>query len=418
MLLLLVFSIISLVFSTPAHPMHLFPWSKQPTDHEVACTFVREFPLMTPKNARYRYDKCSPTARTAINQQFDDRQDHLLSLASHFSLNAHKEHQTKILQSLFEGNDIAAKKFLNMPIGKAYQLYAWSCDVFDETLPNIFQIKSIAQIFVLSKEIERAEEIIINNPPAFLGKKDMQVLSTIMQNSSLGTDLFLNQPQLQYHCHKRYTWNELEREALVTATISVLSYIPITLALASRQIALRWCTMIESPSLVQKKLDFQELTKLIQQSGKPHLLSMIDNLPTTIWNMKTPDLIDHLKCNLPNYVKINAPFFIPIPPLTIIGYFHGPLFPKTSKTPLFNSFVYGIIGTAIGAGCYILSWVPFESFPGVFAGVYVTIPLTIFAAIHAFLSGKERSWRIEKIDWTKLDQLLLRKDLMIPEKST
>src|SRR5438105_689743 len=166
--------------TTNVHPMDLlslFFSRKAPTPEEQAHAFIKEFPLMTFKNAHQRYKKCSLRGRATIRNHFAKTNDELLQQTFRLATDLPPEIHNAIAFDIFESNQALSMKFLLSPIKDSYLLYAWAKNAFEgkEFIPSSFQIKSINLIFKLSDYVKRAVEIVENhqkNPSFCVGNND------------------------------------------------------------------------------------------------------------------------------------------------------------------------------------------------------------------------------------------------------
>lgn len=383
---------------------------------KIAKSFIRECPLMTLKNLRFRYSSCSSSVKEEIVKYVNTSGNEQLSNIFYFATEMLPELQKKIISKAFNNNEAAAHKFLHLPLIKAYSLLFWTEEVAEgrKDIASSWNMNSKECIFLLSDQIKRGEKIVQKNKilrlgrmSYVLGKKDIRTLCTIRNNSKTGKDLFLGE-NFCFAYYKKYYWRDFRRLIVPITTISLCWYVPLTVIGLSRLIGLYSCKKIIKDFSLAEKID--DLTKLIHQSGN---LSLLDAV-------KDPE--DNLTYNLFNLLKKNLPFLCVSPTIAYLGSFHlSYKDPRFLKNFLFIGSTYGIL---VAFALYFLSWLPIEKFsgrlvglPDGFIGLYITIPIATSITTAAFSVGTNLWEQTTFIDWDTIEQEVKSADLVIPQKS-
>lgn len=356
---------------------------------ETAERFVHEFPLMILKNVQFRYQRCSAATQKKIDKHFSEDENKQLSAI--FFL-ATKCYEPKIRKDILL--EAAADKFLRLSVGKFYILYQWAHDVHDGKagIPSSFNMKSVDLIFRFSDEIKRAAVLVDNNSKGqlYVGREDIKTLRTIIDNSKVGTNVFMGQ-NFKHRYYKKYSKDDLIDSLIPTSITSGCFYVVLAPIGLSRLIENYCCSKIDT-SLPEK---IKELTELIHLSEK---LSLLDAVRTPADNI-TYSFID--RC------KINIPFLSVIPGIGCLLYF------LDGKMSFEDRLFFG----GVTVLSFLLSYLPFERLPGGFLGLCCAIPIILFSIFSAIDYKRHCSWQHQDINWNGIDNVLKRQDLVIPEES-
>lgn len=395
---------ISLFFNTfltfvSAHSMELFFMRKTGRKKEAAQAFIKEFPIMTFKNAYQRYKTCSLWERATIRNYFTLTHDDLLQKTFLVAVMLPPEVQNLVALNIFKQHKENAQRFISCPIKDSYLLYAWTGDVCQgkAIITPYFRIKSLNAVFQLSDEIKKAEAFINkseNNPSFCIGKKDIAVLQKISENSTSTNALLLNK-FLRIRSHKKLTLKDFKDICFLPAIITGLLYISLSAILASRKIEQHFCKKIIIDTLLESKV--QKLANLINKSGNLELLDAL----------RKPE--DYLAYPVLDSLKQNIPFFFlaAIPPgLDFLS-------PPDARSTLQVSAV----SIAAAFVLWIFSHISFEKFPGGFLGIYIAIPYFIFTSISGYMYGSKTDWSTQSIGWSTIANKLANDSIVIPDES-
>lgn len=383
------------LFHTTAYSMDIIR-AKQ--NARQADAFVNSFPSMTFNQARAAWNNVSDAHQQRIEladkKRNKDKENLIFNIVRYFPL----EVCENILLLFFSNNKTAADEFLKIPIHQAFEQYSYSKEMVEKSQywhPGLdLRTIPLAEAFMMTEQLQVVSRALSSNKN-FLQRKELEAFRIMGSKSSLNMPMLATR-LFKYRFYRKFTVDSLVAGAVPGLLIASIVDFPLALLWLSRVIELYGCEQkVALESVVQLNTLIEKTRTLILESGHDELLKSL--LP--LENSMAYALTDH--------VKIAVPLLLPIPLISLRFFIDARYEGMDFFQCLKYSAVRGLFfGSAFAIVLFLLSYIPFEEFPGGFLGFGVYINATIVAATIGFRYGAVHHWQKADVRFDRISDCL------------